>query len=536
VARFRAGVIGAVVAVLLFAAQGASASTNVSPRIVGGASTPNPGWIAYLDIVVDGGDSLCGAELISTSWVLTAAHCVTPDGSTVPVAPSAAHAWVGFNLLSESDTVAGSAVDQIVVDPDYDVATLDGDVALLHLTSPSSHEPVALAAPTDPAVGSVAAVLGWGVTDSVTQAISDFLQRVKAPILDPSQCGALETGYDATSKICAGGALVLAAGTMAVALIGTVDYGSADCGDGQPSVYQRVTSGPVAAFLDATAASAHVSAPQVATTGTTAALTATSGNLANPTYTWDLDGDGGFDDASGAAASVPMYAAPRSVAVRALGDSGEAAIRRLTIASRPGSVLVSAPAQATEGSTMRLPVTLPLGGGGVLMVKMTSPWNTGLGPGRADLTSDSRFIDAYIANDGMWHEPWTLKVALSTVPFDASLVLKSPSSLAVTVLDTDKPTLSVPRVRRRKSSRLAISIVPPGTGKVTVKAMRGKRVIMRKRVSVSGTKRRSIVLKFTTSQRRLLRGSAPKLKFRWTSTLVPGEVATRTVRAPRLIP
>ena len=352
----------------------AGAAHGATPRIVGGTSASNPGWIAYLNISFPDGDSLCGGELISKRTILTAAHCVTADGSTTAVSPSAVTAWVGLDHLSDSGTTPGSASNLIVVHPDYDPVSLDNDVALVMLTNLSDHEPVALGGPGDPAVGSVPAVLGWGITDSGTQVLSDTLLRVAAPILAPSRCSALEPGYDATSKICAGGALgqdscsgdsggplVLAAGTGVASLVGTVAYGSQNCGDGQPSVYQRVTSGSVQPFLRFWTAMPRIeSISGSPTVGQPLTLQVTHGALFGTVNdTWDLDADGQFDDATGDTVTLPLDTSWRSVAVRAADGNGDVGAQRITIipgAPPLGGVWAAIPPSksAAEGTVIRL--------------------------------------------------------------------------------------------------------------------------------------------------------------------------------------
>jgi hypothetical protein len=543
--RIRARALVVACGLLALLPAGASASTGVSTRIVGGTSAANPGWIAYLDIAFAGGDSLCGGELIAKSWVLTAAHCVTNDGTTTVVAPGAVTAWIGLNNLSDSDTDPGVSVDQVIVDPAYNVPTLDGDVALLHLTSPSSREPVPLGGPNDPAVGSVPSVLGWGVTDIVSQALSDVLKTVSARILDPSACAALEQGYDAASKLCAGGGLgedscsgdsggplTLAPGTSLATLVGTVDYGSEFCGDGQPSVYQRLTSGPVAAFLAANAPTVHLGwsggAPGLAQVGT---VTASPGHFTNPVFAWDLDADSQYDDATGSSAALRASNIRTSVAVRVTGD-GEVAAQRTTLVSGPGAVAVTAPAEIREGDEVVLRVTPVPGALGSLLAGISGAGVVaGYSQSTATVNGSPTTLTARF-DDEVWQgDPWTMKIDLTST----GLTLATPKTLSVRVIDNDLPKLDYVEAKRRGKRGILVMVHAPGYGKVSVSALRGKHVLVRKRVATSTTSEpTTALLRLSRASVRRLKGSKPVIKVTWRSGRVTGAKASRTLRGPRL--
>jgi hypothetical protein len=526
----------ALAAVLLVVAPAAAGAQNVSPRIVGGTQTTNPGWIAYMDIAFPDGNTLCGGALIAKRWILTAAHCVTPEGSTTAVSPSAVTVWVGLDTLSQSFTDPGSTVQQVVVDPDYDPVSLQGDVALVHLSTSSAEEPVALGGPDDPVVGSVPTVLGWGVTDSLTEQISDTLLKAAAPVLDPSRCDAVFSGFDAASKICAGGKpgedscqgdsggpLALSPMTPLAVLVGIVDYGSLPCGDGTPAVYQRITRGPVAAFLASNAPTAHIRTTAAAVMGKTTTATATS-RLPGASYAWDLDADGQYDDSTGASVPLAFGTVPRSVGVRATGSDGEAAAQRMTITPKPGSVAVSAPADVREGDTIKLSFARSGLGSGSLLAALSAP---GVAPiERIVPVEGSGTLEFPLPNDSTWQPPRSMTIAVMS----RILSLTTRPTLWVRISDDDRPSLSLGRIRRWGTRTLAVSVRAPGSGKVTLTAKRGTRVLVRKTVKMMGIQRRVVALRFSRADQRRLRGSRPLLKGVWRSTDAPGTTASRNVR------
>ncbi|MEA2271889.1 MAG: hypothetical protein QOI98_597 [Solirubrobacteraceae bacterium] len=523
----------------------AMASTNVTPRIVGGTATANPGWMAYLNISFADGDALCGGELITKHWLLTAAHCVTQDGTTDVVDPSAVTAWIGLDHLADATTTPGATVNEILVDPAYDPTTLNGDVAVMYLSLPSDREPAVLGGPGDPAVGSVPTVLGWGVVDSVTQMISDNLLRTSAPILDPSRCSGYGTSFVAASMICAGGAtgqdscsgdsggpLVANAANQLATLVGTVDYGSATCGDGQPSVYQRLTSGPVETYLENLIPMERITRTGgLPIAGEQVTFTATDGNMLNAEpHTWDLDADGQFDDATGDAVTIRLSTSLRSIAVRAVGAFSDVAMQRITVVPSLGKVAVTAPLkQVSEGSVMTLWMRRALGGLGTVRATLAG---AAPAPVAVSVPADQMRLDLRVPDDDATWQP--SRNATLSITADG-LQLTSPSTYAVRVIDNDRPKLRLSGVRRRGAREIVIPVTAPGPGviRLTAMAVGNDHILLRKRVSVAGTSRK-VVLRFGRSSQRRLSKAGPRIKVTWLSSVDPTGYVVRTIRGPRL--
>ncbi|XP_030834985.1 transmembrane protease serine 2-like, partial [Strongylocentrotus purpuratus] len=103
-------------------------------RIVGGINAL-PGefpWIGSLrvDDGSDRGRFFCGTTLITSQWVLTAAHCA---GSYIDRV-----IFGGLRLSNESEYEVNAEVADIIIHPDYDAESNDKDIALLRLTEPVS--------------------------------------------------------------------------------------------------------------------------------------------------------------------------------------------------------------------------------------------------------------------------------------------------------------------------------------------------------------------------------------------------------------
>ena len=107
------------------AACGCSANSASVNRIVGGENAGSLTWNWAVSISIDG--SLCAGSIISSLWVLTAAHCL--DDLTRPQLT----VFAGSN-----GRFAGSqtrTVSQVVLHPRYDRNTFLNDIALLRLSS-----------------------------------------------------------------------------------------------------------------------------------------------------------------------------------------------------------------------------------------------------------------------------------------------------------------------------------------------------------------------------------------------------------------
>lgn len=149
---------------------------------------------------------ICGAALLTESWVVTAAHCVTHVGSTDIVDSSELRLYFGKYYRNDSrddDEVQIREIENIQVYPDFDPVIFDGDIALINLKHPvkltSRVQPVCL-----PDVysgmsarhlkeGSLGTVTGWGRDDNNnTESYPEVLMQAKVKIVANDEC---ELGY-----------------------------------------------------------------------------------------------------------------------------------------------------------------------------------------------------------------------------------------------------------------------------------------------------------------------------------------------------
>lgn len=109
---------------------GCSGQPAILTKIVGGevASPQTWGWAASLRYTSTG-SHFCGGSIISSSHILTAAHC-TVDLSSA----SAVRVYVGSIYLSAATQVR--TVSKIYNHPSYSASTYLNDIAILKLSSP----------------------------------------------------------------------------------------------------------------------------------------------------------------------------------------------------------------------------------------------------------------------------------------------------------------------------------------------------------------------------------------------------------------
>ena len=248
-------------------------------RIVGGTPAAPGAWPFIAALVSHGANAydgqFCGGTVIAPDRVVTAAHCV--EGIT----PGDVDVVTGRSRLSDASTGQRSLVTAIDREPKWSADGNGHDIAVLHLASPTSAEPAAVAGPGDTgltAPGATLAVAGWGLISQIPQTFTDDLQAVLVGVVADNHCARAYDGYDPATMLCtstagrdscqgdSGGPLVANAGGVAE-LVGIVSFGGDRCGDPtEPGVYTRVTG--EAAFIAGESGQAVPQPPVVPVTPT----------------------------------------------------------------------------------------------------------------------------------------------------------------------------------------------------------------------------------------------------------------------------
>ncbi|SFD18511.1 trypsin-like serine protease [Pseudoalteromonas denitrificans] len=229
-----------------------SASDNdVTPQIVGGVES-TPYSRPYQVALLMNGRQGCGGTLISSGWVLTAAHCLdsaSTNSLTVKVGTHSLRSGDGETL----------AVSQIITHENWRGANgirSGYDIGLLKLASSASSKYKPAKLPTKEiedlfaGVGRDVTVSGWGLTRHQGSS-SDTLREVNLPVISNASCSSQLQFNIPGSVICGGGTGGVSAcngdsgGPYAISTngdfysIGTVSWGNACQG---ATAFTRTTS------------------------------------------------------------------------------------------------------------------------------------------------------------------------------------------------------------------------------------------------------------------------------------------------------
>lgn len=201
-------------------------------------------WQVYLEA----DKYTCGGSIISNEWIITAAHC-TKGEFNVSIPASEMVVIVGANNPRNSLQGKKYYVSEVIVHENYDLSTLNNDIALLKLIEPVNYtnaEPIKLisakdveSGATDPGV--MTWVTGYGLTRVSPPGYPSKLQKVQLPIVTNEQASSvwknipesdMMAGYHANNKdACTGdsGGPLIVPVSDGYKLAGLVSWGSSNC-------------------------------------------------------------------------------------------------------------------------------------------------------------------------------------------------------------------------------------------------------------------------------------------------------------------
>nr|CAD7204779.1 unnamed protein product [Timema douglasi] len=253
-----------------------SVTHTPDPRIIGGASAARGQfpWQAYLIL---GGSGLCGGSIISSTWILTAAHCLQGfDTFSVTLgSTSRAVAQIGSHTQVSRLAIIHAQYSGIFIRNDIGLIRLNHDVEFsgeylrtkgIVLSYRENWRkdvitPVRLPSWSQSAnsfSGYPAIVSGFGLTVGGGSTASATLNYADVAIISNTVCSTTFPLNLRDSNICtsstngkspcngdSGGPLVILETDGLYTEVGIVSFGTRDCPVGSPAAFVRVTS-----FLD----------------------------------------------------------------------------------------------------------------------------------------------------------------------------------------------------------------------------------------------------------------------------------------------
>ncbi|XP_008947142.1 PREDICTED: transmembrane protease serine 7-like [Merops nubicus] len=230
-------------------------------RIVGGADARSGKWPWQASLQMGGHGHVCGASVISSKWLISAAHCFLDSDSVRYSIPSGWRAYMGLHTINEkSNRVVVRSIKRIIVHPQYDQSISDYDIALLEMETPVFFselvQPICLPSTSRIFVyGTVCYVTGWGAIKEKSH-LAKTLQEAPVRIINQSVCNKLYDDLITSRMLCAGnlsggvdacqgdsgGPLACTGQGNRWYLAGVVSWGEGCARRNRPGVYTKVTA------------------------------------------------------------------------------------------------------------------------------------------------------------------------------------------------------------------------------------------------------------------------------------------------------
>ncbi|XP_041758553.1 trypsin-3 [Coregonus clupeaformis] len=185
-----------IILLALFAVAFAAPIEDEDDKIVGGYECRKNS--APYQVSLQSGYHFCGGSLISSTWVVSAAHCYK---SRIQVRLGEHNIAINEGTEQFIDSV------KVIMHPSYNSRNLDNDIMLIKLSKPASLNSYVstVALPSSCASsGTRCLVSGWGNLSGSSSNYPDTLRCLDLPILSSSSCNSAYPGQITSNMFCAG--------------------------------------------------------------------------------------------------------------------------------------------------------------------------------------------------------------------------------------------------------------------------------------------------------------------------------------------
>uniref|UniRef100_A0AAV2J5L6 Transmembrane protease serine 5 n=1 Tax=Knipowitschia caucasica TaxID=637954 RepID=A0AAV2J5L6_KNICA len=228
------------------------------PRIIGGVEAALGRWPWQVSLYYSNRHN-CGGSIITSRWVVTAAHCV--HNYRLPqVSNWVVYAGIVTRSSAKMAQHLGYAVEKIIYNKNYNHRSHDSDIALMKLRTPLNFSdtirPVCLPQYNyDLPGGTQCWISGWGYTQPDGIQSPDTLKEAPVPIISAKKCNSscMYNGEITSRMLCAGytegkvdacqgdsGGPLVCQDDNVWRLVGVVSWGTGCAEPNHPGVYTKV--------------------------------------------------------------------------------------------------------------------------------------------------------------------------------------------------------------------------------------------------------------------------------------------------------
>ncbi|XP_053362886.1 transmembrane protease serine 5 [Clarias gariepinus] len=230
------------------------------PRIIGGVEATLGRWPWQVSLYYSNRHT-CGGSIITSQWIITAAHCVSTY-RLHHVFNWIVYAGIVTRNAAKLAQYISYSVEKIIYNKDYNHRSHDSDIALMKLKNPLNFSdtirPVCLPQyDHELPGGTLCWISGWGYTQSEDVHIPDTLKEAQVPLISTKKCNSscMYNGEITKRMLCAGntevnvdacqgdsGGPLVCQDNNVWRLVGVVSWGTGCAEANHPGVYTKVSA------------------------------------------------------------------------------------------------------------------------------------------------------------------------------------------------------------------------------------------------------------------------------------------------------